>query len=100
MKFLHINRRTHLYLSLFLLPWFLLYGASSIVFSHGTYFEELDQAKRIPLWIKIAERTNYEIPVPGEGADLKPFADRVVMDLGLNGSHGAFRQSPTRIDVF
>jgi len=58
-----VNRRVHLYLALFLLPWFLMYGVSSIAFSHGPYFEELDKAKGIPLWTQRFERS-YEAAVP------------------------------------
>ncbi len=99
MKFTHLNRRIHLYLALFLLPWFVLYGVSSIPFSHGTYFEELDKAKKIPLWKTIAEKSNYEMP-PQD--DLKAFAERIVRDLGLplSSSFGAYRQSPTQINVY
>ncbi len=99
MRFLQINRRTHLYLALFLLPWFLLYGVSSIAFSHGTFFEELDKAKGIPQWTKVAERTGYEVPLP-EGPDLRPFGEHIVRDLGLDGAFGAYRQSPEQINVY
>ena len=44
MTFPHFNRRLHLYLGLCLLPWFLMYGASSIPFAHGQFFE----ARNIP----------------------------------------------------
>jgi hypothetical protein len=100
-RLLHLNRRAHLYLALFLVPWFVLYGVSSIVFNHGTYFEELDRAKNIPLWTKVAERTNYRMPVVPEGDNLKPFADFIVKDLGLpQGQHGAYRPGPGRIEVY
>lgn len=99
MRFLHINRRTHLYLALFLLPWFVLYGVSSIAFNHGTWFEERDRALGIPLWTQVSERSGYEIPLPA-GADLRPLADRIVADLGLPGAYGAYRQSPNQINVY
>jgi len=92
-----INRRTHLYLALFLLPWFLLYGISSIPFSHGQYFEELDKAKKLPLYTKVEERLNYAMP-PTE--DLKAFGDQIVKDTNLSGNYGAYRQGPNRIDVY
>jgi hypothetical protein len=100
-KFSHLNRRIHLYLALFLLPWFLLYGVSSIPFSHGTYFEELDRARKIPLWNTIAEKSNYDMP-PHQGDDLKAFAARIVKDNGLSqsASYGAYRQSATQINVY
>ena len=34
MSFQLINRRVHLYLGMFLLPWVLMYALSSLVFSH------------------------------------------------------------------
>lgn len=100
MTFQHLNRRTHLYLALFLLPWFFLYGVSSIPFSHGTYFEEQDKAKGLPLWTPRLVKTDYEVPVP-EGPELRVFADRVVKDAGLEGgAYGAYRQSPTQVNVY
>ena len=39
MSFDHFVRRLHLYLALTLLPWFFVYGISSIPFSHNSYFE-------------------------------------------------------------
>ena len=88
MKFSHLNRRTHLYLALVLLPWFLMYGVSSVPFSHGQYFQERDQASGIPLWTLRVERP-YDVPVP-EGS-LRPLAAKVVTDMGLDGAYGAYR---------
>lgn len=100
MTFQHLNRRTHLYLALFLLPWFFLYGVSSIAFSHSQYFDALDKAKGKPLWTTRLERTGYDIPVP-EGPELRDLADRVVKDTGLaGGAYGAYRQSPNQINVY
>jgi hypothetical protein len=99
MKATHLNRRLHLYLALFLLPWFGMYGVSSIAFSHGTFFEELDKAKNIPLWTTVAEKSNYPMPATD---DLHAFAERVVRDTGLpaDASYGAYRQSAAQINVY
>lgn len=94
----HLNRRTHLYLALFLLPWFLMYGVSSIPFSHAQYFDERDKATGAPLWTKRFERS-YDLAVP-EGTELRPFADQVVKDTGLSGAYGAYRQSPKQVNVY
>lgn len=100
MTFHHLNRRTHLYLALFLLPWFFLYGVSSIAFSHGPYFEQLDKAKGLPLWKTRFERTGYDIPIP-DGPELRAVADRVVKDTGLGGgAYGAYRQGPNQVNVY
>ena len=55
----HINRRLHLYLGLALLPWFFMYGISSIPFAHTPFFERRDAAKRLPLWTLRAEKTFF-----------------------------------------
>ena len=48
MTFSHANRRLHLYLALGLLPWLLMYGASSLPFAHGQFFEALDARLCLP----------------------------------------------------
>ena len=35
--FQYINRRVHLYLGMFCLPWFIMYGITSFVFNHNTW---------------------------------------------------------------
>ena len=39
MTFAQLNRRTHLYLGLALLPWFFMYGISSLPFAHTPHRE-------------------------------------------------------------
>ena len=48
MTFSHLNRRLHLYLGLALLPWFFMYGISSVPFAHNQFFEQRDAAKGLP----------------------------------------------------
>ena len=99
MTFPHINRRTHLYLGLALLPWFTMYGISSWFFSHGDYFEERDKATGLPSW-----NLRYEKPydvAPPDGNELRPWATRVLADTGLHGtSYGAYRQGPNQVNVY
>jgi hypothetical protein len=94
----HLNRRTHLYLALFLLPWFLMYGVSSIPFSHNQYFEDRDKAKGIPLWTKRFERS-YEIAIP-DGPELRAVGERIMKDTGLTGAHGTYRQNANQVNVY
>jgi len=98
MKLHHLNRRVHLYLALVLLPWFLMYGVSSIPFSHNQYFEERDKAKGVPLWTKRFERS-YEIAIP-DGPELRAVADQIVKDTGIEGAHGAYRQNANQVNVY
>jgi len=100
MKFPHINRRTHLYLGLFLTPWVLLYALSSIPFSHNAYFEERDKAKGLPLWTKTWEGAYDLGPIPSAGP-LRPLAAKVVRDFQItNASYGAYRQSEKQLNVY
>ena len=98
MTFSHLNRRVHLYLGLTLVPWFLMYGVSSVPFAHNQYFEARDQAKRLPLWKTRLEQP-YSIDVPAEG-ELRAVGARIVHDFGLQGAFGAYRQGPNQINVY
>jgi hypothetical protein len=94
----HLNRRVHLYLALVLLPWFLMYGVSSIPFSHNQYFEDRDKAKGLPLWTKRFERS-YDIAIP-DGPELRAVGDQIMKDTGLEGAHGTYRQSANQVNVY
>jgi hypothetical protein len=97
MTFPHLNRRVHLYLGLSLLPWFLMYGASSIPFAHGQYFEVRDKAKGLPLWTTRVDQ-KYSIEVPD--GDLRAVGARIVKDFGLKGSFGVYRQGAGQLNVY
>lgn len=97
MTFSHLNRRTHLYLGLTLLPWFFLYAASSIPFSHSPFFDDLDKSKGLPNWTVRFERP-YGAAVPD--GDLRSFGAQVLKDTGLTGAFGAYRQSPKQVNVY
>lgn len=98
MTLLHFSRRTHLYLGLGLLPWFLVYAVSSIPFSHNQYFESLDKAKGLPNWTPRFER-QYEIAIPETGS-LRPVGARILHDTGIQGAFGTYRQGPNQINVY
>lgn len=97
MTFDYFNRRLHLYLALSLLPWFLVYGLSSIPLSHGAYFNRLYEDGQ-PMWTLRFERS-YNVPVPDD-AELKTIGRRIVRDTGLTGAWGAYRQSADELHVF
>ena len=88
-----LNRRMHLYLALALLPWFLVYGASSVFFSHPTWFEKAPPNK------VLFERA-YELePIPAD-ADLKPIGARIQKDAGLEGHFNVFRSPSGSINLW
>lgn len=95
----HLLRRLHLYLGLALLPWFLMYGISSLPFAHNRYFENRDAAKGLPLWTMRLERS-YEAPVPAGQEELREFGRGILREVGLKPvNFGVYRQSPTRLIV-
>jgi hypothetical protein len=60
MTFLHFVRRAHLYLGLFLLPWVIMFGVSSLPLNHNT-------SPTPATWTLVAEhRFDAEVPAAGE----------------------------------
>ena len=100
MTFAHLNRRTHLYLGLALLPWFLMYGLSSIPFAHTPFFERRDAAKGLPMWTLRATHT-VDLPVPEEPLELRALGGALLRQAGVSASSfGVYRQSPTQLNVY
>ena len=100
MTYSHLNRRLHLYLGLTLLPWFFMYAISSVPFAHNQFFERRDAAKGLPLWTLRAER-RLDVPVPESAAGLRALGATLLKEAGIDGtSFGAYRQSPTQINVY
>jgi hypothetical protein len=75
-----INRRTHLYLGLFLMPWLLMYGVSSFIIIHQSWFGADNERERELLYEK-----EYHRPVNTEG-DLKQTAQEILKDCNLEGA--------------
>ena len=99
MSFLHITRRTHLYLGLFLLPWFFVYGVSSVPFSHGPWIREKFYNDGTPEWRVRFERP-YHIEIPSQG-ELRSVGAQVLKDSGVEeGAFGAFRERDGRLTVY
>jgi len=96
----HLNRRLHLYLGLSLLPWFFMYGVSSVPFAHNQFFERRDAAKGVALWAIRAERT-LDVPVPDSTFGLRALGATLLKEAGIEAtSFGTYRQSPTQINVY
>ncbi len=100
MTYSHLNRRLHLYLGMALLPWFFMYGISSVPFAHNQFFDRRDAAKGLALWTLRAERT-LDVPVPDDTAGLRALGATLLRDAGVDASsYGAYRQSPTQVNVY
>jgi hypothetical protein len=93
MNFLLLVRRTHLYLGLFLLPWVIMFGASSIPLNHA------DDGERAT-WATIADRPfSVEPPASSEAAALRPLGEQMMNAAGISGGFWVYRVSPQRIDA-
>lgn len=100
MTFSHLNRRTHLYLGLFLTPWVLMYAVSSIPFSHNSYFEERDRKAGLPLWTKTYEGP-YDLGSIPESGSLKALGARIAHDFHMpDASYGVYRQGPNQLNIY
>jgi hypothetical protein len=95
MTFSHVNRRVHMYLGLFLLPWFFAYGLSSVPFSHPRWAQAIYGQ---PVWTLRFERS-YQLPMPPDAA-LKEIGNAIAREAGIEGTHGAYRPNPNRINVY
>ena len=100
MTFTHLNRRIHLYLGLGLLPWFLMYGVSSVPFAHNQFFERRDAAKGLPLWTLRSTHT-VDAAIPADPGQLRAFAADLLRNAGVAAdTFGAYRQGPTQVNVY
>jgi hypothetical protein len=100
MTFSHINRRVHLYLGLALLPWFLMYGVSSVPFAHNQFFDQRDRAKGLPQWTLRSE-FGVDVPIPDDPKELRALGGALLHQAGIaNTAFGAYRQSPTQVNVY
>lgn len=99
MELQQLNRRVHLYLGLALSPWMLLYAVSSIPFSHGSFFDDLDKAKQLPNWTKTAE-IPFDAVVPEGRQELRELGRAMMRASGREGSFGAYRQGRGQVNVY
>ena len=103
MTFSHVNRRLHLYLALALLPWFFMYGISSLPFAHNQFFEQRDRAKGLPPWT-LRSAHAVDLPVPEDPAELRRLGVALLELAGIadtaRTTFGVYRQSATQINVY
>jgi hypothetical protein len=82
-RFDKVNRRLHLYLGLFLMPWLLMYGVSSFILIHQAWF----RAEQEPPWETLFEK-ECRRPLEAD-ADLRSVAQDILKDHGLEGAFWA-----------
>ena len=84
-------RRTHVYLGLLLIPWMLVYAASTFIFNHAEHFQSLRAAD--PQWLPLWEK-DYTLAAPtgNDPAALRDLTRRLLTDHGLSGAFAVRRQ--------
>jgi hypothetical protein len=100
--FSHQVRRTHLYLALFCLPWFVMYGVTSIAFSHPGWFET-----GADLYNTSGDAWTEEgawpctLVVPEAGEVPREVAAQLLQIAGLEeDAYGAYRSGEDRVEVY
>jgi hypothetical protein len=93
-----INRRTHLYLGLFLLPWLAMYGASSAIVIHQSTFNS-----RGPLPREVVFEKSYDRPVSLAGAnnspELRAAAQQILKDINMEGGFWADKPNADTLHI-
>jgi hypothetical protein len=91
MTFLHFVRRAHLYMGLFLLPWVVMFGVSSIPLNHNSAPEQA-------LWVPVGEH-RFDADVPPAGANLRPLGRQMMQAAGVDGGYFVNRVNPRQVNV-
>lgn len=97
MKFDGLNRRTHLYLAIFLIPWFLMYGVSAIPFNHpapdSRFYDDS------PDWIARVERP-YDMPLSEARTRDREMAAEIMKEFGIaDVAYHTYRLQPRTMFV-
>jgi hypothetical protein len=93
MSVLLFVRRAHLYLGMFLLPWVIMFGLSSIPLNHTA-------ENAPPQWTKVAELPFTASLPPSTTPDaLRPLGEQMVKAAGLNGGFYVNRANANQINV-
>ena len=92
-----INRRAHLYLGLFLMPWLLMYGVSSFIVIHQSWFPRDRPAREV-----LFEKT-YTRAVNMQGAnnspELRATAQEILKDNDLEGAFWVDKPKPDTLHI-
>jgi hypothetical protein len=90
MTFAQFVRRAHLYTGLFLLPWVIMFGVSTIPINHHTP-EPVE-------WTGIGEHT-FDAAVPESAENLRPLGRQMMDVAGIDGGYWIYRVNPDQVQV-
>jgi hypothetical protein len=88
-----INRRVHLYSGLFLLPWLMMYGLSSFLIIHQSWFF----ADKKPVWEPVFEK-NYDRLVSDQ-TNLRDTAQEILKEFNLEGAFWVNKPKPETLEI-
>jgi hypothetical protein len=91
MTFAHLVRRLHLYMGLFLLPWVIMFGVSSIPLNHSGTPEPA-------IWTRVGE-IDFDNEVPASGENLRPLGRSMMDAAGIEGGYYINRLNASQINV-
>ena len=99
MTFDKLNRRTHLYLGLFLLPWLFMYGLSSFIIIHQSWFGLNKQERHY----ETLYEKEYRHPVTAQGSNNEPqlraAAREILKDCNLDGAFWVDKPNPDTLHI-
>ena len=90
MTFPHFVRRAHLYTALFLLPWVIMFGVSTIPINH--------QTPETAEWTRLGEHT-FDAQVPGPEENLRPLGRQMMNAAGIEGGYWVYRVNPQQVQA-
>jgi hypothetical protein len=93
-----INRRTHLYLGLFLMPWLFMYGLSSLIIIHQSWFPT-DKERT---WQTLFEK-EYHRALGSTGKnnepELRAAAQEILKDCNMEGAFWVDKPNPNTVHI-
>jgi hypothetical protein len=92
-----VNRRTHLYLGLFLMPWLVLYGVSSFLVIHQSWFPSGRPAPET-LFAK-AYRSPVDLRGANNSPELRAAARQILKDCGMDGAFWTDKPKPDTLHI-
>src|SRR6185503_3391014 len=92
-----INRRAHLYLGLFLMPWLLMYGVSSFIVIHRAWFPS-DQPGREVLFDQAYNRP-VNLQGPNNSPELRAAAQEILKGSNLEGAFWVDKPKPDALHI-
>ncbi|MCW5981790.1 MAG: PepSY-associated TM helix domain-containing protein [Bryobacteraceae bacterium] len=90
MTFSRLVRRIHMYLALFLAPWMLMYGVSTLAMNHRAIF--IEKYGRGPAPFEVEKELAYSGSFP-ENAEPGLVARQILASLDLDGAHAVSRRA-------